>query len=140
MTAVCADQLYMAMVVDTVADLISDDKVLDNLDGCFLAGGVARLVASLGIPIRKVAPASTTDLRPLTRNTKARLAGGHLLAAIAARSSRSASCVASCPQSKIGRPATGTSVRNVTLGKTPPSMLNGVKRSIHEGPGSSLTT
>lgn len=55
-SAVCADQLYMAMVVDAVADLISDDNVLDNLDGRFLAGGVARLVAALGIPIRKVAP------------------------------------------------------------------------------------
>lgn len=41
---VCSDQAYMRMVLDAVCDLIDDDKILDNLDGRFLAGGIARLV------------------------------------------------------------------------------------------------
>ena len=43
-SAVCADQSTMAMVIDSVADLISDRQLANTTEGRFLAGGVARLV------------------------------------------------------------------------------------------------
>ena len=46
-SAVCSDQLYMAMVVDAVADLVSANKLVDTLEGRFLAQGVARLVEAV---------------------------------------------------------------------------------------------
>ena len=46
-SAVCSDQLYMAMVVDAVADLVSDQRLLNTLEGRFLAQGVARLVEAV---------------------------------------------------------------------------------------------
>ena len=46
-SAVCSDQLFMAMVVDAVADLVSDQRLLNTLEGRFLAQGVARLVEAV---------------------------------------------------------------------------------------------
>ena len=56
-SAVCADQLFMAMVVDAVADLVSGQKLVNTLEGRFLAQGVAHLVEAVHAVAFRVVPA-----------------------------------------------------------------------------------
>lgn len=53
-SAVCADQLSMAMVVDAVTDLVSEQKLVNTLEGRFLARGVAQLVEAVHITAFRV--------------------------------------------------------------------------------------
>ena len=57
-SVVCSDQLYMAMVVDAVTDLVSGQKLANTLEGRFLAGRVARLVEAVQLVAFRVVPAS----------------------------------------------------------------------------------
>ena len=67
-SAVCADQLFMAMVVDAVVDLISDRRLVNTSEGRFLAGGVARLVEVVHMVAFSVVP---TDFpRPDSSSTQ----------------------------------------------------------------------
>jgi hypothetical protein len=60
-SAVCADQSTMAMVIDAVADLISDQQLVNTSEGRFLAGGVARLVEVVHMVAFRLVP---TDVPP----------------------------------------------------------------------------
>jgi hypothetical protein len=53
---VCANQAYMALVVDDVAEMILDMKPLSTSDGRFLARAVARLVESVHHVAFRVVP------------------------------------------------------------------------------------
>ena len=55
-SAVCADQSTMAMVIDSVADMISDRQLVNTTEGRFLAGGVARLVEVVHMVAFRVVP------------------------------------------------------------------------------------
>lgn len=67
-SAVCADQATMAMVIDAVADLISDRQLLNTNEGRFLARGVAHLVEVVQAVAFRVV---RTDV-PLTPTTQQR--------------------------------------------------------------------
>jgi hypothetical protein len=41
---VCSDEFYLRIVLDAVTDMVAEDRILDTIDGRFLAGGIARLV------------------------------------------------------------------------------------------------
>ena len=56
---VCANQAYMALVVDDVAEMVLDLKPLSNSDGRFLARAVARLVESVHLVAFQVVPTGT---------------------------------------------------------------------------------
>lgn len=55
-SVVCADQTTMAMVIDAVADLISAQKLMNTLEGRFLARGVAGLVEAVHTVAFSVVP------------------------------------------------------------------------------------
>lgn len=49
------------MVIDAITDLVIWDKIVDDFDGRFLAGGIARLVeAAAPGAVRKVYPKTPT--------------------------------------------------------------------------------
>ena len=56
---VCANQAYMALVVDDVAEMVLDLKPLSTSDGRFLARAVARLVESVHHVAFRVVPTGT---------------------------------------------------------------------------------
>ncbi len=61
---VCANQAYMALVVDDVAEMILDLKPLSTSDGRFLARAVARLVESVHHVAFRVVPTGTPMAPP----------------------------------------------------------------------------
>ena len=56
-STVCTDQLFMAMVVDAVADLVWGQRLVNTLEGRFLARGVAHLVEAVQAVSFRVVPA-----------------------------------------------------------------------------------
>ena len=64
---VCADQLYMAMVLDAVTDVIIADKVRAGFEGRFLVGGIARLVETVVPGSLRAAP---SDVPPAPTRSK----------------------------------------------------------------------
>lgn len=56
-STVCTDQLFMAMVVDAVADLVWGQMLVNTREGRFLARGVAHLVEAVQAVAFRVVPA-----------------------------------------------------------------------------------
>lgn len=56
---VCANQTYMAMVVDAVGDMVDGHKLLSTSEGRYLARAVARLVESVHAVAFRVVPAGS---------------------------------------------------------------------------------
>jgi hypothetical protein len=63
-SVVCANQAYMALVVDDVAEMVLDLKPLSTPDGRFLARAVARLVESVHHVAFRVVPTGTPMTPP----------------------------------------------------------------------------
>ena len=56
-STVCANQLFMAMVIDAVADLVWGQTLVNTLEGRFLARGVAHLAEAVQAVAFRVVPA-----------------------------------------------------------------------------------